>query len=133
MLSRRIQKSSPSSAETGSGSGSAAVPPRCKEFSERRRVVEQARSLNVRRIQQEVQRIAQREIEFAQRLLSEYTPVKLSVNESAWARWQEFLPVRLDFVKADEAAAPAAPAAPASSNEGSHTSTEESSWEAPIA
>ena len=129
MLSRRIQKSAPSSAETGSGSGSAAVPPRCKEFSERRRVVEQARSLNVRRIQQEVQRIAQREIEFAQRLLSEYTPVKLSVNESAWARWQEFLPVRLDFVQTEAAA----PAAPASSNEGSHTSTEESSWEAPIA
>ena len=75
---------------------------KCKAFSERRRVLEQARSVNVRRIQQEVQRIAQREVEYAQRLLSEYAPVKLSINESVWNRWQEFMPIRIEFVDQEE-------------------------------
>jgi len=75
---------------------------KCKAMAERRRVLEQARSVNVRRIQQEVQRIAQREVEYAQRLISEYAPVKLSFNESVWNRWQEFLPIRVEFVEKDE-------------------------------
>lgn len=75
---------------------------KCKAFSERRRVLEQARSVNVRRIQQEVQRIAQREVEYAQRLLSEYAPVKVSFNESVWNRWQEFMPIRIEFTDQEE-------------------------------
>jgi hypothetical protein len=83
---------------------------RCKEMTERRRVLEQSRSMNVRRIQQEIQRIAQRELEFAERLIAEYAPIKLSLNESAWSRWQEFLPIRMDFVESAPADAPAAAA-----------------------
>jgi hypothetical protein len=78
-----------------------ALPPalerRCKEFAERRKVLEQSRSLNVRRIQQELQRISQRELEYAQRLLNDYTPVRVSVNESVWGRWKEFLPFHVEF------------------------------------
>jgi len=137
MLSRKIHSSHSAASTQKETSGANAVPPRCKEFSERRRVLEQARSIHVRRIQQEIQRIAQREVEYAQRLLSEYTPVKLSVNESAWSRWQEFLPIRLDFIGADEItsdspvppASPAAPATPTTPNQ----SFEDHSSEAPIA
>lgn len=75
---------------------------RCKALAERRRVLEQARTVNVRRIQQEVQRIAQREVEYAQRLISEYAPVKVSFNESVWNRWQEFLPIRVEFVEKED-------------------------------
>jgi hypothetical protein len=80
----------------------ASTDKKCKAFTERRRVLEQARSVNVRRIQQEVQRIAQREIEYAQRLLSEYAPVKLSLNEDVWNRWQEFMPIRVEFTDQEE-------------------------------
>lgn len=127
MLSRRIQRVS-SNAGTQSEQGAPNVPPRCKEFSERRRVMDQARSINVRRIQQEVQRIAQREVEYAQRLLSELTPVKLTVNESAWARWQEFLPIRLDVVTSD-----AASAAESATTATPTQTMEENSSDAPIA
>lgn len=96
MLNRNIQRITPPSSATGAPTpSSATAAARCKELSERRRVLEQARTLNVRRIQQEVQRIAQREVEYAQRLLSEYAPVQLSLNESAWARLQELLPIRI--------------------------------------
>jgi hypothetical protein len=85
-----------------------ALERRCKEIAERRKVIEQSRSLNVRRIQQELQRISQRELEYAQRIFSEYTPIRLSANESVWSRWKEFLPFHLEFVedkKEGEAAA----------------------------
>ena len=76
-----------------------AVEKRCKEMGERRRLVEQARNMSVRRIQQDLQRIAQRELDYAERLLAEYAPVKISLNESAWDRLQEFLPIRLEFAE----------------------------------
>jgi hypothetical protein len=74
-------------------------------MTERRRILEQSRSMNVRRIQQEIQRIAQRELDYAERLIAEYAPIKLSLNESAWSRWQEFLPIRMDFVESTDAPA----------------------------
>lgn len=137
MLSRKIHSQSANASASQKETTGANVPPRCKEFSERRRVLEQARSLHVRRIQQEVQRIAQRELEYAQRIISEYTPVKLSVNESAWSRWQEFLPIRLDFIGNDEitsdnpspVASSSSPVTPATPNQ----SFEDSQTEAPIA
>jgi len=89
MLSRKVS--------IDSNKTTSAVDKTCKVISERRRVIEQARSVNVRRIQQEVQRIAQREIDFTQRLLSEYSPVKLSFNQDAWNRLQDFMPIRIDF------------------------------------
>jgi hypothetical protein len=85
---------------------------RCKEMNERRRILEQSRSMNVRRIQQEIQRIAQRELDYAERLIAEYAPIKLSLNESAWSRWQEFLPIRMDFVETHESSSASTPAAP---------------------
>jgi len=103
MLSRRTL-----SKPAGESTASPKLPPhlekRCKEMTERRRILEQSRSMNVRRIQQEIQRIAQRELDYAERLIAEYAPIKLSLNESAWSRWQEFLPIRMDFVETPESA-----------------------------
>lgn len=95
MLSRKVS--------IDSNKTTSAVDKTCKVISERRRVIEQARAVNVRRIQQEVQRIAQREIDFTQRLLSEYSPVKLSFNQDAWNRLQDFMPIRVDFGQEEEA------------------------------
>jgi len=61
----------------------------CQMISERRRVVEQSRSVNVRRIQQELQRIAGREIAFAQSLITDFFPLKISLNEVALNQWRE--------------------------------------------
>lgn len=89
MLTRNIQRITPPPSSASAAAPGTPLSARCKEMSERRRVLEQARTLHVRRIQQEVQRIAQREVEYAQRLLAEYAPIQLSLNESAWARLQE--------------------------------------------
>lgn len=126
MLSRRmLSKTSAGAAAAPSDSGlrmplPPAVEKRCKEMGERRRLVEQARQMTVRRIQQDIQRIAQRELDYAERMLAEYAPVKVSFNESAWSRLQEFLPIRLEFTEkpvATEAEGQAADAAPAASAE----------------
>lgn len=99
MLSRRVSAKP-------TGDASAKLPPhlekRCKEMNERRRIVEQSRTMNVRRIQQELQRIAQRELDYAERVLAEYAPIKLSFNPSAWSRLQDMLPIRLDFIEPEE-------------------------------
>jgi hypothetical protein len=116
MLSRRMlsNKTTASPAAENGVKMPPAMEKRCKEMSERRRLVEQARSMSVRRIQQDIQRIAQREMEYAERLLSEYAPVKLSLNDSAWSTWQDFLPIRLEFV---EKTTPETAAAPEESSE----------------
>lgn len=118
MLSRRII-----SKPAGAADKSVKLPPhlekRCKDLNERRRVLEQSRGMNVRRIQQEIQRIAQRELDYAERLLAEYAPIKLTFNESAWARLQDFLPIRMEFVESQEKemGAPTVPVASAPETE----------------
>jgi len=83
MLARKSQA-------TASGSSKTSAPSKsCQMISERRRVVEQSRSVNVRRIQQELQRIAGREIAFAQSLITDFFPLKISLNEVALNQWRE--------------------------------------------
>jgi hypothetical protein len=78
-----------------------------KRIEERRAVIESARAMNVKRLQNDVQRIARREAEFAQQILQEIVPVKITWNEDAWQKLQEALPVRIE--PAVDAAAPKAP------------------------
>lgn len=66
------------------------------KFEERRQVLENARSANVRRLRQDFDRISKRELEFAKNVLDTIVPVRLTWDEEAWARVKEFIPVRIE-------------------------------------
>lgn len=67
-----------------------------KRMDERRSILENARAMNVKRLQNDLQRIAKKEVEFAQKVLEEMIPVRVSWNEDAWVKLQEALPVRVE-------------------------------------
>lgn len=67
-----------------------------KRIDERRAVVENARTMNVKRLQNDMQRIAKKEVEFAQKLIEEIIPIKVTWNEDAWQKLQEALPLRIE-------------------------------------
>lgn len=72
-----------------------------KRIEERRAILENARAMNVKRLQNDVQRIAKKEIEFAQKVFEEILPVRITWNEDAWTKLQESLPIRIEPVQAD--------------------------------
>lgn len=97
-----------------------------KRVEERRAVLENSRTMNVKRLQNDLQRIAKKEVEFAQKVFEEIIPVKVAWNEEAWAKLQESMPIRLEpkfavddshAVKNNEAeTVPSAPAASSDDN-----------------
>lgn len=90
---------------------SSSVKPSCssswerfqKRVEERRAVIESARAMNVKRLQNDLQRIAKKEVEFAQKMLEEIVPVKVSWNQDAWTKLQESLPVRVEPLHSTDA------------------------------
>jgi len=70
-----------------------------RAVSEKRNVVESARTSNLKRIHSDIQRITKREIEYAQKLVEELVPVKITWNEDAWKRLQDFVPVKVEVVQ----------------------------------
>ena len=75
--------------------------------------MENARSLNVKRLQNDLNRIAKKEIEFAQKLVEEMIPVRVSWNEDAVAKMKETFPLRIEpKVPEEPATSPAAPSTP---------------------
>lgn len=68
-----------------------------KRLDDRRTVLENTRSMSVKRIQQDIEKITKREVEFAQKILEEIIPVKVIVNEDALAKLQSFVPVRFEL------------------------------------
>jgi DNA-directed RNA polymerase subunit F len=76
-----------------------------RKVAERRQVLETARTMKVQRLQQDIEKIAKREREYARKLFEELVPVKLVWNEEAWQRLQEILPIRVEH----KGAAPVTP------------------------
>lgn len=68
--------------------------------------VERARSMTVNRIHEDLKRIAKREVSFAQKLLEEIIPVKVSWNQEAWEKLQEEMPLRVEKVSPREVVEP---------------------------
>ena len=68
----------------------------------KRTAVEQGRNGSLRRIHQDLQRIAKREQEYGKRLLEELVPVKVSWNEEAFQKLKEFVPIQVEYKKEEE-------------------------------
>lgn len=79
-----------------------------KHIEERRQVLENARNASIRRLRHDIDRIAKKELEFAQKVVETIVPVRLSWDEEAWKRVQEFVPIRVE-VNVDAASAPNPP------------------------
>jgi hypothetical protein len=58
-------------------------------------VLETARTMKIQRVQQDLEKIAKREREYARKLIEEIVPVKIMWNEDAWQRLQGILPIRV--------------------------------------
>jgi DNA-directed RNA polymerase subunit F len=69
---------------------------------EKRQIIEQGRTANLRRIQQDIQRIAKREREYGRKLLEELIPVKVTWDEEAWKKLQGFVPVKVEYVQEEK-------------------------------
>ena len=70
-----------------------------RRVEERRNILENARTMNVKRLQQDIERISKREVEFAQKLFEELVPVRIQWNEDAWEKLQTVVPVRVEVIK----------------------------------
>jgi len=71
-----------------------------KRLDARRQRLESMRSLNAKRLQQDVKRIAAGEIEFAKSVLNEILPFNIKVNDEAFANAISSFPVFIEW-KAD--------------------------------
>lgn len=67
-----------------------------KTMEERRSVLEKARSARVKRIRQDVNRIAKREIEFSKNLVSDLVPFRVVWNEEALKKIKEYAPFTIE-------------------------------------
>jgi hypothetical protein len=72
------------------------------KVDERRTLLENARNMNVKRLQTDVNRIAKRELEYTKKLVEELVPVRITWNEEAWERVQSFIPVRIEPIEKEE-------------------------------
>ena len=95
-----------------------------QRVEERRAVLENARNMNVKRLQQDVQRIAQREATFAKQLLEEIVPVKVEFDENAWKQLVAVLPVRIVPIQRDDVSLEQPKESKESQSEDLKTSTE---------
>lgn len=69
----------------------------------RRQALEQVRTSNLRRMKADIEKISKRETEYVQKLVELMVPVKLSWDEHAWAKLQEFVPIKIEPIpKVDE-------------------------------
>jgi len=67
-----------------------------KFITDKRQRIEQARTSRVRRIYQDIQRISSRELEYSKELIETIVPVKISWNDEAWKKIQEFIPIKIE-------------------------------------
>ena len=77
--------------------------PKLQKFiTEKRQVLEQSRAAKMKRMQQDFTRISKREREYTQKLLEEIIPIKVSWNEDAWKKLQEYNPLKVEVVPKEE-------------------------------
>ena len=67
-----------------------------KTLEERREVLEKARGARVKRIRDDVQRIAKREVEFSKSLVNDLVPFRLVWNEEAVKKIKEYAPFTIE-------------------------------------
>lgn len=75
-----------------------------KKVEERRQALENVRNTGIRRIRHDLDRIAKKELEFAQKVFETIVPVRISWDEEAWDRVKDFVPVRVEVKSADATA-----------------------------
>lgn len=68
-----------------------------EKINERRKSIEQVRSFNVRRLQNDVKKIGKQELEFTKKFLEEIIPVKVMWNEDAAKRLKDIIPFTVEF------------------------------------
>lgn len=66
-----------------------------KRIDDRRVVLENARNMNLTRLNNDVERIAKREVEFAKQIFEEIVPFKVEWNADAWDKIKTVVPVRI--------------------------------------
>lgn len=77
--------------------------PKLQKFiNEKRQVLEQSRTAKMKRMQQDFSRISKREREYSQKLLEEIIPIKVSWNEEAWMKLQDFNPLKVEVIRKEE-------------------------------
>jgi uncharacterized protein with PIN domain len=77
-----------------------------KKVEQRRQTLENTRNTSLRRIRHDIDRIAKKELEFAQKVIETIVPVKISWDESAWERVKDFVPVRVEVTSTDTTSPP---------------------------
>lgn len=70
-----------------------------KRVQEHRKGMENARSMSVRRIHNDLDRISKREVEYAKEVFETFVPVRLSWDPEAWARVQAMIPLRIELAE----------------------------------
>jgi len=68
-----------------------------KNLSEKRRVMEQTRSVQVRKLQTDVKRIISREREHAKEMLEELVPVRIIWKPEALRAIEDFMPFKIEI------------------------------------
>lgn len=66
-----------------------------KRIDDRRVVLENARNMNLTRLNNDVERIAKREVEFAKQIFEEIVPFKVEWDQEAWEKIKTVVPVRI--------------------------------------
>lgn len=80
-----------------------------KRIEERRSIMESARSVNVKRLQQDIEKIAQREVEFARKVVQEIIPIRVTWNEEAVEKLKAIVPIQVEVLSKESAPAPTEP------------------------
>lgn len=66
-----------------------------KRIDDRRVVLENARNMNLTRLNNDVERIAKREVEFAKQIFEEIVPFKVEWDSDAWEKVKNVVPIRI--------------------------------------
>lgn len=78
----------------------------CSDFKQavaaRRQALEQVRMSNLRRMKTDIEKISKRETEYVQKMVEMIVPVKLSWNQEAWEKLQDFIPVKVEPMTHEE-------------------------------
>jgi hypothetical protein len=67
-----------------------------KYVTDKRAMIEQSRTIRVKRIQSDVERICKREWEYAKHMAEEVLPFKLTWNEDAMKKFKDMMPFTVE-------------------------------------
>jgi hypothetical protein len=92
----------------------------CSDFKQavasRRQALEQVRMSNLRRMKSDFEKISKRETEYVQKVVELIAPVKVSWNQDAWQKLQQFIPIQVEPISYDSPSESSKPSEEASEN-----------------